>query len=323
MPSRFDRRTLSVRSRLIIVAGLCTALAALPTTLLAIHFVSDYSVAQREATSLVSQRAWQSVVSALSTHLVQAAAARVKPEIEATRQKSAAGVDAAIETLRRTLVSEGAAPRHIAAADALRTQFDQLAAAVASKQLAPEQLLQRERAIEEDAFASIESLAADGGLALDTQPSAHYMIHAGLQAAPRVSSALSELSAIAAAITIDDIALVSSASTRYHQQVEALRVDLTEAGVGSPRLAAQFAPVLEQLKVQRTMVDDALAAAASDVNYPLATMSRTLDAATHLQMQVVGADSKLSHRADPNLSQGWTPSAGRSSVDKCRSSAVC
>lgn len=36
----------------------------------------------------------------------------------------------------------------------------------------------------------------------------------------------------------------------------------------------------------------------------------------------VGADSKLSHRADPNLSQGWTPSAGRSSVDKCRSSAV-
>ena len=37
----------------------------------------------------------------------------------------------------------------------------------------------------------------------------------------------------------------------------------------------------------------------------------------------VGADSKLSHRADPNLSQGWTPSAGRSSVDKCRSSAVC
>jgi len=37
----------------------------------------------------------------------------------------------------------------------------------------------------------------------------------------------------------------------------------------------------------------------------------------------VGADSKLSHRADPNLSQGWTPSAGRSSVDKYRFSAVC
>jgi hypothetical protein len=37
----------------------------------------------------------------------------------------------------------------------------------------------------------------------------------------------------------------------------------------------------------------------------------------------VGADAKVSHRADPNLSQGWTPSGGRSSVDKCRSSAVC
>ena len=42
-----------------------------------------------------------------------------------------------------------------------------------------------------------------------------------------------------------------------------------------------------------------------------------------LEKSGVGADSKLSHRADPNLSQGWTPSAGRSSVDKCRSSAVC
>ena len=37
----------------------------------------------------------------------------------------------------------------------------------------------------------------------------------------------------------------------------------------------------------------------------------------------VGADSKLSHCADPNLSQGWTPSVGRSSVDKYRFSAVC
>jgi hypothetical protein len=33
----------------------------------------------------------------------------------------------------------------------------------------------------------------------------------------------------------------------------------------------------------------------------------------------VGADSKLSHRADPILSQGWKPTLRSSAVDKCRS----
>ncbi len=33
----------------------------------------------------------------------------------------------------------------------------------------------------------------------------------------------------------------------------------------------------------------------------------------------VGADSNLSHRADPILSQGWKPTLRRSAVDKCRS----
>jgi hypothetical protein len=32
----------------------------------------------------------------------------------------------------------------------------------------------------------------------------------------------------------------------------------------------------------------------------------------------VGADSNLSHRADPILSQGWEPTLRRSAVDKCR-----
>jgi hypothetical protein len=41
------------------------------------------------------------------------------------------------------------------------------------------------------------------------------------------------------------------------------------------------------------------------------------------QRRPVGADRILSHRAEPNLSQGWTPSGGRTSVDKCRALAVC
>ncbi len=286
MPSRFDRRALSVRSRLIIVAGLCTALAALPTALLAVRFLGDYSDAHRESASLASQRAWQSVISAMSRHAVLVAAARVKPEAEEARKAAALDFDRAMASLQGALAADGAAPRQLAAADRIRHAFDDLAGAAARKELVPAQLVAREQAMETEAFGAIESLANDAGLELDPQASAHYLIHAGLQSAPRVSSALSELSSIAAAIAIDDIALVSAASTRYHLQAEALRVDLVEAGQDSPRLAAQFAPVLAQLKTQREMVDGALAAAALDVNYPLATMSHALDEAKQLQMQL-------------------------------------
>ena len=296
MSSRLAPRTLSVRSRLVIVAGLCTALAALPTTLLAVRFVGDFSDSRHESASLASQRAWQSAISAMAAHLVQANAARVKPEAEDARRQAAAGADQALASLHAALVAEGAGARHVAAADRTRHDFDELAAAASRKELAPGPMIAREQAIESGAFAAIESLADDAGLAGDPQASTRYVIHAGLQAAPRVSSALSELSAIAAAVSIDDIALVSAASTRYHLEAEALRVDLTEAGQGNERLAAQFAPVLEQLKTQRGMVDGTLAAAASDVNYPLATMSRTLADASRLQMQ-------LSQRAFDSLEQ--------------------
>ncbi len=296
MPSRLDRRALSVRSRLIIVAGLCTALAVLPTTLLAVRFLSDYSDAHRESASLASQRGWQSVISAMSRHAVLAAAARVKPEAEEARKTAALDFARAMASLRKTLAADGAAPRQLAAADRIRHAFDDLAGAAARKELVPAQLVTREQAMETEAFGAIDSLTNDAGLELDPQASAHYLIHAGLQSAPRVSSALSELSSIAAAIAIDDIALVSAASTRYHLQAEALRTDLVEAAQDSPRLAAQFAPVLAQLKTQREMVDGTLAAAALDVNYPLAKMSHALDEATQLQMQ-------LSQRAFDSVEQ--------------------
>src|ERR1700761_2614931 len=72
MSSRLAPRTLSVRSRLVIVAGLCTALAALPTTLLAVRFVGAFSDSRHESASLASQRAWQSAIAAMAAHLVQA-----------------------------------------------------------------------------------------------------------------------------------------------------------------------------------------------------------------------------------------------------------
>ena len=296
MSSRSDRRALSVRTRLIIVAGLCTALAALPTTLLAVRFVGDYADVQREAAALASQRGWQSVISALSAHEMLVAPARSKPEAEEARLKAAHGVDQALASLHGALVAEGAAPRHLATAEQFKQAFGDLAAAAARKELVPAQLLAREHALETTAFADIESLANDAGLELDPEASAHYIIHAGLQSAPRVSSALSELSTIAAAIAIDDVALVAAASTRYHLQAEDLRIDLTEAGRDNAYVAARFAPVLAQLKTQREMVDGSLAAAASDVNYPLATMSRALDEATHLQVQ-------LSQRAFESVEQ--------------------
>ncbi len=286
MSNLSTRRALSVRSRLMIVAGLCALLAALPTTLLAVRYLGDYSGVEHEAASLGSQRDWQAVVEAIDAHQVQAAATRVKPEAEAARQQAAANVDRNFATLRQALVADHASAQRLQAVDRLQGEFDQVAAAAAKKELQPPQLIAKDQSIEMGVFAEIEALSADAGLEVDPEPAAHYAIHAGLQVAPRVSSALSELSSIAGAVAIDDIALVSAATARYHAQAEALRVDLTEASRGDTHLQSQIGPVLEQLETQRKMVDGTLAAAAADVNFPLDKMSQTLADATKLQAQL-------------------------------------
>ncbi|HEX7640192.1 MAG TPA: hypothetical protein VF457_17495, partial [Burkholderiaceae bacterium] len=70
------RPALSVRTRLMLAAGLCALLALLPTTLLATRYYAEFSDARREARALDEMRDWLALVDAADVHLVDAAAAR-------------------------------------------------------------------------------------------------------------------------------------------------------------------------------------------------------------------------------------------------------
>ena len=52
------RPALSVRTRLMLAAGLCALLALLPTTLLATRYYAEFSDARREARALDEMRDW-------------------------------------------------------------------------------------------------------------------------------------------------------------------------------------------------------------------------------------------------------------------------
>src|SRR5262245_9880349 len=103
MNSKQPRRTLTVRARLLIVAGLCALLAILPTSQLGSHLHSDLSFVSGELSGLPVNRAWQRVIAAAQAHRQLAAAAAAHPEAEADRAKVAADVSKAFAELQLAL----------------------------------------------------------------------------------------------------------------------------------------------------------------------------------------------------------------------------
>jgi methyl-accepting chemotaxis protein len=166
---------------------------------------------------------------------------------------------------------------------ALRQEFTAIAAGAAERKLAPTELMARHRALQDHVFESMQRRHAAAGLATDDDASAQFLIRAGLEDAPRVGDALSELSATAAAVAVDDLALMTSAITRYRTSADTLRGDLALAAANDPALARSLADTMKALETQRAKVDDLIRAAAADVNFPLETMSATLDEASRLQ----------------------------------------
>ncbi|HSV68698.1 MAG TPA: methyl-accepting chemotaxis protein [Methylibium sp.] len=277
-------------------------LALLPTYQLGVRYAKDVAFVDAELAALPVNRAWAEVVAAAQAHRQSAVVAAARPDAEVRRAQAAERAVRAFDGVELALESAPAAPARIEAVARLRTEFQALAAAAATQSLDVGQALARHRAFTDHVFDEVSRLNADAQLLLDPEATTHFSIVAGLQVAPRAGDALSELGSLAIAASVDDIAAMAGASARYRDHAGSLRLDLEQAAAADPRLATQFAPVLEQLDRQRTMVEDTLAAAALDVNYPLDKMSQVFADAAKLQADLsqrvlAAVDAELSSRS--------------------------
>ncbi|MBY0233695.1 MAG: HAMP domain-containing protein, partial [Burkholderiaceae bacterium] len=106
------------------------------------------------------------------------------------------------------------------------------------------------------------------------------------QISPQVGDALSELSSMARAAAVDEIAQLTAALTRYRENNEALQQEMRlaiHASGSESHLAPALSALLPQAQQQRKLVDDALKAASLDVNYPLEQLAASFSNAAALQ----------------------------------------
>ncbi|WP_077034534.1 methyl-accepting chemotaxis protein [Pelomonas sp. KK5] len=272
--------SLSLRTRLLLVALIALSLSLLPGALLLLRFSSDLDLAAREQAGLPLNEGWQSVLAGLRQHrrlAVEALGTRpaARDELPAARRQ----VQQALQSLTSNLdASPSGAVRHVAEGfTALVADFD-------AGKLDPTRLLARQQALAAQAFEAMDALDRDTRLALEPEPGLHHSIGAGLSSAPRVAEALSELGAIASAAAVDDIGLLNRSLTRYREHGDAMLAQLREAQRSDPALA--LAPLIAKAQQQRPMVEGSLEAAAQDVNYPLEKLAAAFDSASALQAEI-------------------------------------
>ncbi|MEK8034013.1 methyl-accepting chemotaxis protein [Ideonella sp. DXS29W] len=270
---------MSVRHRLLVMAGLCFLLAAVPTAFVVADTFDRMERVTRERNALDLQRHWQVALNALQDHRLEATASNVNADARPRRVRAAERWAAAVDVLHARHEQQNLPNEDLAL---LVGEFRKLTPSEGRKATAG-QLLVGHAQVAGRIFDQIESLSASTGLANDNHTASFYLIRAGTDAAPRVGDALSELSSVAAAVAVDDIALVSGAASRYRSGADDMRRYLTLAMGADVALTDQLTPVLAQLAAQRDKVESMLAAAASDVNYPLDQMSKTLAEASRLQ----------------------------------------
>jgi methyl-accepting chemotaxis protein len=301
----------SLRTRLALVACLSLLLGALPGALLLRGYALQLDTAALQHRALPANRAWQAVLARLQAQRGLAAEAlSTQPDHKIQAIAATEAVQAALKTLDQAL-GDGLPPALAATqrerATALRGHEGELARAIAQGPLDVPRLLDAQAALAREAFDALAELNAGTGLLLDAEAASHFTIEAGLQVAPRVQDALSELAALASAAAVDDLARISAAHTRYGEQVaqmqQRLRLALQADDAGQSELNQRLPPLLQSLQAQRQQVDQTLDAAARDVNYPLDQLAAHLTQAGALQgqlsAQVMAAlDAGLSARAE-------------------------
>jgi len=282
-------RHLSLKTRLMLVALIALLLSVLPSGLLLSRLSGELDLVQRQHAGLPRNEAWQGVLKTLRQHRQLAA------EALSTRPAAREELAAVQQTLRDALTAIGGN-----AAQALHDELDRLAADLDGGRLDVAKLLGRQQAVAAQVFQAITELNGETALLLEPEPSLHAAILAGLQAAPRVEDALSELGSIARAAAVDDIALVTAALTRYREHAGAMLQQMQTAQRLGGELAQDLAPMIAQAQQQRLLVDEALHAAAQDVNYPLEQLAASFASAASLQ---AGLSSAVLHTLKAQLTQ--------------------
>jgi len=288
MPAPHNKQ-LSLRTRLAIVAVIALLLSIVPGAMLISKLNTDLQLARGERTALPLNQSWQGVLGALRQHrrlATEALSTRpaARDELPAARQ----AVQASLDKLQAALTDAGVDAHHLGAAKAIGQSFAALTADVDASKLNVAQLLDRQQALSAQAFGAMADLDEDLGLNLEPGAGLHASIAAGLESAPRVEDALSELGAIAAGAAVDDIGLVNRALTRYREHDAAMLGQLRSAHAADAELGQALAPLITKAEAQRRLVDDTLDAAAKDVSYPLDKLAATFRDAAALQSEISG-----------------------------------
>ncbi|MEL4179123.1 methyl-accepting chemotaxis protein [Roseateles sp. PN1] len=279
---------LSLKTRLILVGLIALLLSVVPSALLIGKFASESEQAAREAQGLPPNEAWQAALKTLQIHR------QLGAETLSTRPAAREELPAAQQAVRAALAAvtarlaanEDASARNLAAVKAVASEFDLLAADLRDGKLDSAKLLAGQQALAAQTFRAMGELNHDAGLSLEVDPALYHAVIAGLQISPQVGDALSELSSMARAAAVDEIAQLTAALTRYRENNEALQQEMRlaiHASGSESHLAPSLSALLPQAQQQRKLVDDALKAASLDVNYPLEQLAASFSNAAALQ----------------------------------------
>jgi methyl-accepting chemotaxis protein len=292
----------SLRSRLMLIGLVALLMGLLPSCLLLNQYVIQLSAVAREAQGLPINLAWQDSLTALQTHRRLAAEAlSTRPGARSELAASQQAVRAKLQVLVVALGEPGAgfAARHGAAASALTEQFNALTAELDGERPEVAKLLTRHLSLASLAFRAVADFNGDMGLLLDPEAETYFAIIAGLQAAPQVSDALSELGSLASAAAVDDIAAVSAALTRYREHAGLTLQSMQAAERTGGPMQQTWTSLSAQMEKQRRLVDDSTRAAAQDVNYPLEQLAASFSTAAQLQAEV-SAQAMAALKSDLN-----------------------
>jgi methyl-accepting chemotaxis protein len=282
----------SLRTRLALVAVLALVMGSLPGGLLLRQYVDQLGVVAEEQSGLPANRAWQGVLAALQEQRVLGAEAlstrpEAKPQALAAAARTTEALTALEAALQGGVLDLDTSTRQQALLKPLREQQAGLVKALTEGPLDANRLLKAQARLSNAAFEGITALNAATGLLLDPEPASYFAIVAGLQTAPRVQDALSELAALARAAAVDDLASIAAAHTRYREHAAQMQSHLELAlQSGDGELQARLQPLADLARSQRQQVDETLEAAAKDVNYPLEQLAARLSDAGAVQARL-------------------------------------
>ncbi|MCH7344327.1 methyl-accepting chemotaxis protein [Pelomonas sp. CA6] len=275
---------LNLKQRLGLVALLCALLSLIPATQLGLGMRAQLSSLSGERAALPAHEAWQALLARLADHRI--AAASSKPDAVQQRDQAAQAVQRQLAALPPLLAQAGLPAERQQALRQLGERFESLQARLGQGPLPLPELLLQHREIARLLLEELGRLNAASGLLLDPDPATHFAMVAGLQLAPRLTDTLADLSAIAQAAAVDDIAAVSSAAARYRADSEALMANLALAAQLAPDTQGSQAATRQAIQQQRDTVLQALEASARDVNYPLEQLTAAFARAAQLQTQL-------------------------------------